>query len=50
MRRLLVAGNWKMNGSHDMTVEIVSGVLEQAANMSGAPTLAYDLLVCPPSP
>ena len=39
-----------MNGSHDMTVEIVSGVLEQAANMSGAPTLAYDLLVCPPSP
>lgn len=50
MRRLLVAGNWKMNGSHKMTVELVSGILEQVAQMSGGSSLAYDLLVCPPSP
>jgi len=39
-----------MNGSHKMTVKLVSGVLEQSAKMGGGSALAYDLLVCPPAP
>ncbi len=50
MRRLLVAGNWKMHGSHEMTVELISGVAERAAHISAGSALAYDILVCPPAP
>ena len=50
MRRFLVAGNWKMNGSLKMTTELISGIaagaLEKATN--GDP--GYDILVCPPAP
>ena len=39
-----------MNGSHNMTVELVSGVLEEVAKMSGGSAPKYDVLVCPPAP
>jgi len=48
MRRLLVAGNWKMHGSVEMTVELITGV-SQAVSAAG-PVLPYDILVCPPAP
>lgn len=45
MRDLLVAGNWKMNGSSAMSVELVDGIL------AGMPAAAgVQLLVCPPFP
>jgi len=50
MRRLLVAGNWKMHGSHKMAVELISGVIDRTSQMSGDSSLAYDILVCPPAP
>lgn len=50
MRRLLVAGNWKMHGSVEMTAELINGVGEAAANLTGSADLPYDILVCPPSP
>lgn len=50
MRRLLVAGNWKMHGSHVMTAELISGVAQQALEFSdNNDELAYDILVCPPA-
>jgi len=45
MRDLLVAGNWKMNGSSAMSAELVDGIL---AGMPGAK--GVQLLVCPPFP
>ena len=43
MRRPLVAGNWKMNGSREMTETLVSGI------GSGLPESdAVDVVVCPP--
>ena len=53
MRRFLVAGNWKMHGSQDMTAELISGVSREAldmATLSEQRELAYDILVCPPAP
>ena len=45
MRDLLVAGNWKMNGSSAMSVELVDGIL------AGMPDAAHvEMLVCPPFP
>lgn len=49
MRRLLVAGNWKMHGSKDMTVELISGVRAAVLEASGGSDLPYDILVCPPN-
>ncbi len=43
MRRILVAGNWKLNGSLEANRELVSGIV------AGAPE-GVDLLVCPPFP
>ncbi len=43
MRRILVAGNWKLNGSLEANRELVSGIV------AGAPD-GVDLLVCPPFP
>ena len=42
--RHLVAGNWKMNGSHAMMAALLQELRAQAA------ALAADLLVCPPFP
>ena len=43
MRRILVAGNWKLNGSLETNRELVSGIV------AGAPD-GVDLRVCPPFP
>lgn len=51
-RRLLIAGNWKMHGSYEMTADLISGVARHAlesASLSEQRQLAYDILVCPPS-
>ena len=45
MRRFLVLGNWKMNGSRQRNAELLSDLLEQVAGVSGV-----DLGVCPPFP
>jgi len=44
MRRLMVAGNWKMNGGHAANAELMSALV---AGLPRSP--AYDVLVCPPS-
>ncbi|MEM7432541.1 MAG: triose-phosphate isomerase [Pseudomonadota bacterium] len=45
MRHILVAGNWKMNGSLATNAELVAGII------AGAPSAAnVELLVCPPFP
>jgi len=45
MRSLLVAGNWKMNGSSAMCAELVQGILAGMPDGDGV-----QLLVCPPFP
>jgi len=53
MRRFLVAGNWKMHGSSEMTTDLISGVARRAfdaASLSEQRALCYDILVCPPAP
>lgn len=53
MRRFLVAGNWKMNGSSEMTADLISGIARralEAARLSEQRELAYDILVCPAAP
>lgn len=45
MRRFLVAGNWKMNGSSGANSTLLGGIRE---GLSGGD--AVDLLVCPPFP
>jgi triosephosphate isomerase len=45
MRRILVAGNWKMNGSMAANDALIAGIL------AGAPDSGnVDLLICPPMP
>ena len=44
MRRPLVAGNWKMNGSRAMAGELVRAVVAGAADVTGA-----EIAVCPPA-
>ena len=43
MRRPLVAGNWKMNGSREMTETLVSGIGSGLTQSD-----AVDVVVCPP--
>lgn len=43
MRRPLVAGNWKLNGSLSSISELISGIREQSAKVENA-----ELAVCPP--
>ena len=45
MRNLLVAGNWKMNGSNTASAELVEGII---AGMPGPESVR--LLICPPFP
>jgi len=42
MRKTLVAGNWKMNGSRSSVEELVSGILAGVESAKG------EVLVCPP--
>ena len=44
MRRTLVAGNWKMNGSRDSVRELLEGIKAGAGDVANA-----DLAVCAPS-
>ena len=45
MRRILVAANWKMNGTSGSNEELIAGIID------GAPAAEnVDLLVCPPFP
>lgn len=50
MRRFLVAGNWKMHGSVDMTTKLIAGVSNVVSEFSNNGTLTYDIMVCPPFP
>jgi triosephosphate isomerase len=43
MRKKLVVGNWKMNGSHQANAELLSGIV-------GARPFGCDVAVCPPFP
>jgi triosephosphate isomerase len=43
MRRPLVAGNWKMNGSSESTTNLVNGIFEGLGDVTNA-----EVLVCPP--
>ena len=45
MRDILVAGNWKMNGSTAANAELVSGIVDGVPAGDG-----FTLLVCPPFP
>ncbi len=45
MRDILVAGNWKMNGSSAANAELVAGIIAGYPAGSG-----FSLLVCPPFP
>ncbi len=45
MRRILVAGNWKLHGSIDMTRELIGGILAGLGEVQNA-----DVAVCPPYP
>jgi triosephosphate isomerase len=44
MRRTLIAGNWKMNGSLDSITELMKGIKSGLADVRNA-----DLAVCPPA-
>ncbi len=45
MRKFLVAGNWKMNGSREANAKLLEGIV------AGAPGgFGYTMLVCPPFP
>jgi len=44
-RRILIAGNWKMNGLQADGVALASAV---AAKLAGAGDVAFEMLVCPP--
>jgi len=45
MRDILVAGNWKMNGSSTANAELVAGIAAGVPDGAG-----FSLLVCPPYP
>jgi triosephosphate isomerase (TIM) len=45
--RPLIAGNWKMNGSHAQTEALIQDLKGRLASKPG---IAADLLVCPPAP
>ncbi len=46
MRRQMVAGNWKMNGSRAMADELIRGVTESLRG--SGPETAVDVVICPP--
>ena len=43
MRKPIVAGNWKMNGTQASVAELTEGVLAGAGSLSGV-----EVLLCPP--
>lgn len=47
IRRKLIGGNWKMNGSRTMAEALAKGLV---ARCSERPDATFDLLICPPAP
>jgi triosephosphate isomerase len=45
MRKILVAGNWKLNGSSVATEELINGILSGMGSVTAA-----DVVICPPYP
>ena len=45
MRKILVAGNWKLNGSSAITEKLINGILSGMSNVTAA-----DVVICPPYP
>jgi triosephosphate isomerase len=45
--RALIAGNWKMNGSHTQAETLIGDL---KARLASKPDIAADLLICPPAP
>jgi len=43
MRKILIAGNWKMNGSVSMVTDLITGVVAGAKNLTNV-----EAAVCPP--
>ncbi len=43
MRRTLVVGNWKMNGSKEANADLVAGIVSEAGNVANA-----DMAICAP--
>jgi triosephosphate isomerase len=44
-RRILIAGNWKMNGLHEDGVALVKAI---AGNLQHNVEIPFDMLICPP--
>ena len=45
MRKLMIAGNWKMNKTYTEGVELAQGLADQLASGTGD----VDVVVCPPT-
>jgi triosephosphate isomerase len=45
MRKILVAGNWKLNGSSAITEKLINGILSGMSSVTAA-----DVVICPPYP
>lgn len=49
MRRRIVAGNWKMNGSKDLVQQLVGDIREQVADLDEAVKSTLDVVIIPPA-
>ncbi|MFO8141533.1 MAG: triose-phosphate isomerase [Marinobacter sp.] len=49
MRRKIVAGNWKMNGSKDLVQQLLGTIREQVASLDGVMKSALDVVIIPPA-
>ncbi|MBE0486113.1 triose-phosphate isomerase [Marinobacter sp.] len=49
MRRRIVAGNWKMNGSKDLVQQLVGDIREQVAGFDERVKRALDVIIVPPA-
>ena len=49
MRRRIVAGNWKMNGSKDLVQQLVGDIREQVAGLESAVKSTLDVVIIPPA-
>ncbi|GGC61937.1 triose-phosphate isomerase [Marinobacter halophilus] len=49
MRRRIVAGNWKMNGSKDLVQQLVGDIREQVSNLDDLVRSGLDVVIVPPA-
>ncbi len=49
MRRRIVAGNWKMNGSKDLVQQLVGDIREHVADLDEAVKSTLDVVIIPPA-